>query len=103
MRKNLLRPLDEFLRTTLDDLLKFLHLLAEGFQRAGVMTIIDIGWFLFAAFLCREGYKLRKATGEVPALGWILLIIGGVMILILALGVYVALVQKSLLMQKYVG
>ena len=95
MWDDLLRLLDDFLRFMLDDLLRFLRFLAEGFERAGVITIFDFGWFLLAAFLCRKGNKLRKETGGVSAPGWVLLIIGGVMILILALGVYVLLNQRS--------
>jgi hypothetical protein len=94
MWDDLLRSLDDFLRFMLDDFLKFLRFLAEGFERAGVVTIFDVGWFLIAAFLCTEGNKRRKETGEVSVPGWILLIIGGVMILILASGVWVVLNQR---------
>ena len=92
--RTLLRWLDEILRAGLDDFLKFLQFLAEGFDRAGVITIFDVGWFLVAAFLCREGIKQRNETGEVSARGWILLFIGGLIIFLLALVVWVALTQK---------
>ena len=93
--RNLLRSLDDSLRPWLDDFLKFLQFLAEGFDRAGVMTIFDVGWFLLAAFLCRLGIKQRNETGDVPALGWILLIVGGVMIALLAWAVFLALNQRA--------